>query len=1630
MLELRSKAWRGLLGLAALALGGCSNLLGDFKYDPGAPSGGEQGDIVVMPVDGLVTTEQGAKASFSIVLRRQPTDSVAIALSSSNEAEGRVSPSAVTFTKDNWNAPQTVQITGVDDDLPDGTQSYTIRTSPATSGDASYLGIDPVDPKVKNIDDDTAGFTLLPPSGLVTTESGGEATFSLMLNHPPTDDVIIPLSSDDTGEGSVTPAMLTFTSTNWMAPQVVTVTGVDDDAADGPQIFHVITGPASSNDADYDKLDPDDETVTNQDNDTAGVTLIPATGLMTSEQETMTTFGIVLNSPPSSDVTIGLSSSNIAEGTVSPERVVFTPLNWMAPQTVTVTGVNDDRSDGNQPYSIITAPAESDDPSYAGLDGPDAQLVNIDDDTPGLLVTPTSGLLTTEDGGSATFSVQLASKPSGNVVLAVSSSRPEEGVATPSALTFTELNWNAPQLVTVSGLDDKMADGTQLYVVHVTPDAAQTADAAYGMLLEADVSVSNVDDDSAGITVKADPNLTTTEMGGSAAFTISLNSQPSGDVTIPLSSSDPGEGSVSPDRLVFTHDNYNAPQTVTVKGVNDDVADGNQPFHVVTDPAQSSDAGYLGLNAANVDVVNVDDDSAGISVSAPNQPLYTSEGGGSTNFSVVLNSQPTDDVKIPVSSSNTAEGTVNVATLTFTSANWRAPQTVTVKGVDDDSTADGAQPYTVRLGAAASNDPGYAGIDPPDVQLRNTDNDSPGISLRNANNLVTTEAGGMTSFQIVLNSRPHDDVTIGLSSSRPSEGTVTPTSVTFTRANWAAPQNVTVKGVDDSVADGGQTYRVVTAPASSKDPQYDMLDAADANVQNTDNDSPGIMVTPAGGLITNEGGGSASFTVQLNSQPTADVSIDLHSSVTSEGSVTPGSLTFTSANWNAPHVVTVTGVNDDVADGDQPYSVVLDPARSSDPLYRGRDAPDVSVTNVDNDSAGITIGPISGNTKEPNGSATFTIVLNSKPKADVTIGLSSDNTKEGTVSPSSVTFTPANWSAPQKVTVTGVDDAVADGAQPYDIVTAPATSKDSGYDGRDAPDVSLTNVDDDSAGIDVTAVQGMTGENGATASFTISLNSQPTADVTIPLSSSNPAEGTLSVSRLVFTKADYASPRTVTVTGVDDDAADGNQSYFVVIGAAKSSDSGYDGMDAPDVAVINVDNDSAGVSLSAKSGTTGEKAGFGSFSFSVSLTSKPSADVTIPISSSNTAEGRVSPSKLTFTSANWNAGQTVTVTGVDDDVADGPQPYLVQLGAATSSDPGYSGLDWPEDVKMTNVDDDSAGILVSAAAGSTSEAGGTTTFSVVLTSRPSDDVTIPISSSNKAEGTLTQSQLVFTSSSWNTAQVVTVHGENDKIADGPQTYTIVLGLSKSNDKAYDKLDPDDVTVVNVDDDVAGITVSAASGPTGEDGTTATFTVVLNSQPTASVSIPVTSSNANEGVADVMQLDFTTGNWSTPQTVTVTGVDDKVVDGTQSYKIKLGKPTSNDAAYASIDPDDVSLTNLDDDSAGLRVSAPSGTSTGEAAGFGDVSFDVVLKSKPSGNVTIPVTSSLTSEGAVSSPMNGKLVFTSSNWDTAQTVTVTGVDDSVKDGDQPYAIQIGPSTSSDPAYDGLSSPDVKLKNVDDD
>ncbi|MBT4290747.1 MAG: hypothetical protein HOD92_25755, partial [Deltaproteobacteria bacterium] len=322
--------------------------------------------------------------------------------------------------------------------------------------------------------------------------------------------------------------------------------------------------------------------------------------------------------------------------------------------------------------------------------------------------------------------------------------------------------------------------------------------------------------------------------------------------------------------------------------------------------------------------------------------------------------------------------------------------------------------------------------------------------------------------------------------------------------------------------------------------------------------------------------------------------------------------------------------------------------------------------------------------------------------------------------------------------------------------------------------------------------------------------------------------------------------------------------------------------------------------------------------FSVGLNTEPGGEVMIDVVSSDTTEGIVDSSLLTFTTTNWNNSQTITVTGQDDNIDDGNQNVTIQLSinGSTADTTGYTALN-PDDVSVVNSDNDSIGFTVNPINVITGEDGTADTFSVVLNTQPDGDVVIDVVSSDTTECIVDSSLLTFTTGNWNNSQTITVTGQDDNLDDSNQNVTIQLSINgnTADTTGYAALNPDDVSVVNSDNDSIGFTVNPNSIGTNETGLTATFSVVLNTQPDGDVVIDVLSSDTTEGIVDSSLLTFTTANWDSNQTITVTGQDDNVIDSSQSFAIQLtlnSGSTADTTGYALLDPDDVSIINYDDD----------------------------------------------------------------------------------------------------------------------
>jgi len=622
--------------------------------------------------------------------------------------------------------------------------------------------------------------------------------------------------------------------------------------------------------------------------------------------------------------------------------------------------------------------------------------------------------------------------------------------------SFTIAAGQTSATITIVPVDDSVDDDGETVQLNLS------AGSGYQLGAPASASQTIIDNDNRGVTlVQSGGSTNLAEGGATDTYTIRLNTIPTATVTISFNTGgqiDPIAGLTFPANATALN-----PQTVTVTATNDALVEGN---HSQLIGHSAAGGGYGGVSISNVTATITDNDIA--YTLAANQSSVAEGDTGSTPISFTLTR--TGDITRSSSVDFSLGGTAtngpdynNVfppgPTLVFGAGVTQTQLTVDILG---DFVDEPNETVSVSLSnPTGTNASGTGTVSGSPASTTILDDDSAGVSLT-PTSLTISEPNTTGVFTIALTSQPTATVTIGLSTL--SDECSFPASVSLTGLNWDTGVPVTVTAVDDPLTDGPQPCLIVTAPTGSPDPIYNnTFDPADVVVTVNDDDVPGFTITPASGLTTTETGGTATFTVRLRTQPTAAVTLTLTSADTSEGIASPVSINFTTLNWNTPQTVTMTGVNDDVDDGDQPYLIFTNNPTSSDPDYDGAGAnpADVSVVNLDDDTAGYVVSVISGNTSEDGLTATFTIRLTSQPTATVTISITSSDTTEGTVNPTSVSFTTLDWNNPQTVTVTGVDDPDTDGPVAYTIQTGPASSSDPVYNGLNPDDVTVINDDND-----------------------------------------------------------------------------------------------------------------------------------------------------------------------------------------------------------------------------------------------------------------------------------------------------------------------------------------------------------------------------------------------------------------------------------------------------------------------------------------------------------------------------------------------------------------------------------------
>jgi hypothetical protein len=726
---------------------------------------------------------------------------------------------------------------------------------------------------------------------------------------------------------------------------------------------------------------------------------------------------------------------------------------------------------------------------------------------------------------------------------------------------------------------------------------------------------------------------------------------------------------------------------------------------------------------------------------------------------------------------------------------------------------------------------------------------------------------------------------------------------------------------------------------------------------------------------------------------------------------------------------------------------------------------------------GITVSKTSVTVSEDLTADTFTVAPDTRP-ADgevIVVTVISGDTGEAKVSPSILTFTNSSWSA-RTVTVTGVDDALLDGSITFDITLAvvAASTTANNYDSVTIPAVSCTTTDNDSAaaGIDlVVAIDSVTAD-GSNVTFSYTATNFGDTDATVGPwidffidRASAPAIGNWGGCYVQLPAADLTAGASVSgekacsstanlgtayaIIDTDGLEAESNEDNNITSGFAWASGGGTSGVDLV-VSIDSVTADGSSVTFNYTASNLGETdatvdtwidffinrasapaigvwgdcgkqlpasdltAG-ASFSGTKVCTSAATSGTAYAIIDTDRLEAETNEDNNITSGYAWPSGGgtpgvdlAVTIDSVTSDGSSVTFSY-------TASNPGDEDAtvdtwidffidmasapaigDWGNCGKQLPASDLTAGASVSGEKTCTSTATSGTAYAIIDTDgleaesnadnnitsgfawasgggTPGVDLVVQIdgvtADGSSVTFSYTASNLGDTDATvgpWidlfiNSTSAPAI-GDWGDCGEQLPVSDLTAGASVSNTKActstatsgtaYAIIDTDGLEAESNEDNnitsgfawasgggTEGITVSKTSVTVSEDLTTETFTVAPDTQPEAGKLVVVTVTNGDLGEATVNPptLTFMNSAWSA-QTVTVTGVDDLLLDGDITFDITLAIDTIATTAneYDSVTIPAVSCTNTDNDSATTGVDLVVSIDSVMADGY-DVTF---------------------------------------------------------------------------------------------
>ncbi len=495
-----------------------------------------------------------------------------------------------------------------DKEAREGDETFTVAVD--EDGVPDEVGFDNLSPvTVTIIDNDQAGIQALTAVSIL---EGQTETFQFSLTSEPQAEVTVTISGHSGTDLILTPAVKIFLPSNWSEMQEVTLHAVEDLDFDHELVPLTFTASGGG----YTGISEIVE-VTIIDKDRPGINA-PASVVV--PEGLSGRFDIVLVKEPSGIVTVTVPSP-VGDITAVPTNLIFTPDTWQTPQSITLTAREDD--DFLPDFETLTLRANGG--GYEGVTQ-DIAVTIRENDEPGIMALEE---VTMDEGSTYPLMVRLTAQPLEPVTINFTGHTGSDLTLSGVPITFTAMNWQTPQRVTLIAAEDDMDYINDRIDLILIASGGGYDDVTHTTI----VTIKDNDDAPLMISILNQEGM---ESGESLQLRIELNRSIDEPVTVEYTSSDVGEAEAGLDytasRGIVIFDPGATRGVIEIKITDDQLPEENETFHVTLSNASDNAEIY---RAVGVGTILDNDGSAKLRV----DNVLVMEEEGNVQFRVSL-SQP------------------------------------------------------------------------------------------------------------------------------------------------------------------------------------------------------------------------------------------------------------------------------------------------------------------------------------------------------------------------------------------------------------------------------------------------------------------------------------------------------------------------------------------------------------------------------------------------------------------------------------------------------------------------------------------------------------------------------------------------------------------------------------------------------------------------------------------------------------------------------------------------------------------------------------------------------------------------------------------------------------------------------